>query len=726
MNIKYPRDSKILHVKNTKKSQIKDAENYKKTTEMQLNIDELQTKVNGLNQAVDVVSQSTQNFDDALNQISTNSLGIATLNQNLAALQSEVTVNTSNVAANTQSIINLQSAKQNNLIFDNAPTQNSNNVLSSGKLYDALQAKQDVLTAGNNITINNGVISASVPQIDTTNLATKTDLQSKQDILTAGNNITIDANNQISATNTTYTAGTGIDITNGVISATNGGGLSSVTAGDVDSELATQGQVLTADGQGGASWQNASGGVSQQDFEDLQDQVEQNFDNIEELSEILGIINGTIDPNKKNENFVTYNNNADIIKTFDYYDRELDIHGIGTNEFLLPNIIFTTNNVVTTNNNGTITSETAKAKIVIYIDYEALEVSNNTTFQIYDNNNLIDTISISYQSSDLHKNLQVVKIINDYECNSKMHNLYIVGNSVNEVTEIKIKHLLVEITAPNVIIQNKINPYDVVYCKYTDKYYLSDCRSGYAKICEIRKDELNNINDINWIDTGIEAQRYQFGFNYSKDNRNQIFVSSMFYMITKKNTNIEIHHNSNVHIMPQGTYKVSQFIMEKNEYPIYAVSAVKNVTTAYYYYIYLNFTTTYTRYFSDQTSIANLDACKINFDMVNGSFPGAVTIMKNGTTKFVFSYSSYNYVLQCPNLINCHIYPNQNGTASTNEYYIYGNYFGKIVKIVVDYYSYNIRNISYSFIGEYDEYFLGSNNDYFCIVNGKLKYFKNN
>lgn len=52
-----------------------------------------------------------------------------------------------------------------------------------------------------------------------------TDLSNKPaiPIYTAGSNITI-SNGEISATDTTYTAGTGIDITNGVISATGGGG----------------------------------------------------------------------------------------------------------------------------------------------------------------------------------------------------------------------------------------------------------------------------------------------------------------------------------------------------------------------------------------------------------------------------------------------------------------------------------------------------------------------
>lgn len=64
-----------------------------------------------------------------------------------------------------------------------------------------------IYTAGNGINIDaNDEIS-----VDTTVVATQTDLAGKQDILTAGSNISI-SNNTISATDTTYTAGDGIDI----------------------------------------------------------------------------------------------------------------------------------------------------------------------------------------------------------------------------------------------------------------------------------------------------------------------------------------------------------------------------------------------------------------------------------------------------------------------------------------------------------------------------------
>ena len=96
-----------------------------------------------------------------------------------------------------------------------------------------LSSKQDTLTAGTNIQINGSTISATdttysagtgiditgtTISADTSVLATQTDLSSKQDELTAGSNIQINGTT-ISATDTTYSAGTGIDITGTTISA---------------------------------------------------------------------------------------------------------------------------------------------------------------------------------------------------------------------------------------------------------------------------------------------------------------------------------------------------------------------------------------------------------------------------------------------------------------------------------------------------------------------------
>ncbi len=89
--------------------------------------------------------------------------------------------------------------------------------------------------------INSGATSTNIDQI-ATNASDISDLQTnKQDVLTAGANIQIN-NNVISATDTTYTAGTGISIVNGVISNTQ----TSAEWGNIQGTLSNQTDLQTA------------------------------------------------------------------------------------------------------------------------------------------------------------------------------------------------------------------------------------------------------------------------------------------------------------------------------------------------------------------------------------------------------------------------------------------------------------------------------------------------
>lgn len=127
----------------------------------------------------------------------------------------------------------------------------TNKTWSSSKINNQLSGKQATLTAGEGISINNNVISATggggggVDIDDSTTSLTKTwssskisgELAGKQDTLTAGTNVTIqdgvisasqpdlsnyttfqDLNNGLSFKQNTLTAGTGIEIVNDVIS----------------------------------------------------------------------------------------------------------------------------------------------------------------------------------------------------------------------------------------------------------------------------------------------------------------------------------------------------------------------------------------------------------------------------------------------------------------------------------------------------------------------------
>ena len=112
------------------------------------------------------------------------------------------------------------SRKQDTLIFDSTPTENSIKPVTSGGIYNALAGKQNSLTIDGSPTENsdNPVTSGSVytalsGKADAT--ATQTALNAKQDALTAGDNVSIATVNGVltissTDTDTTYSAGTGL------------------------------------------------------------------------------------------------------------------------------------------------------------------------------------------------------------------------------------------------------------------------------------------------------------------------------------------------------------------------------------------------------------------------------------------------------------------------------------------------------------------------------------
>jgi len=120
---------------------------------------------------------------------------------------------------------------------------------------------QEKLTAGDNITIVDNVISASGEQsfnynnatnkpringVELTENKTTSDLHIEIPEYTAGENVTI-SNGVISATDTTYTAGENVTIENGVISATD----TTYTAGD---NITIQNGVISASGGGSVEY----------------------------------------------------------------------------------------------------------------------------------------------------------------------------------------------------------------------------------------------------------------------------------------------------------------------------------------------------------------------------------------------------------------------------------------------------------------------------------------
>lgn len=200
-----------------------------------------------------------------IGQIATNTGDITAINEKIPSqasssnqladkdfVNSSIATNTANFIGTFNSVAELEAYSgtlTNNDYAFVATTDAAGNTLYDRYKYNAdtqewlfeYELNNSSFTAAQWASINSGATSTNIGQI-TTNANNIADLQTnKQDVLTAGANIQIN-NNVISATDTTYTAGTGISIVNGVISNTQ----TSAEWGNIQGTLSNQTDLQNA------------------------------------------------------------------------------------------------------------------------------------------------------------------------------------------------------------------------------------------------------------------------------------------------------------------------------------------------------------------------------------------------------------------------------------------------------------------------------------------------
>ena len=682
MKTKYPKQNKMIKISNKSKIENSIENNYENQIErLKLQIDELETTANKTMEQGNIA-----NLDAIENSVST--------------LQNQVSI--------------LSSKKQNNLVAgDNITIQN--NVISS---------TNTTYTAGENISINNGVISSTVPQIDTSNFATKTELSAKQNLLTAGENISITTNNNtttisatnttytageninisngvISATNTTYTAGTGIDITNGVISSTATSGLTEITASDVNSESATQGQVLTADGQGGATWQTATGGSGGM----TQEQETQ----LSAVWNYYQSLQYDPDPTYNPQTYSDYPAGT-IFKTFDSYERNLEFSSTGA-EIILPTIYF-------------VAEAGSEANIFIQTKLTSTTANLNLLVSVFVNSTLVsqETTTISAGETKVYEKTIYGIALNQ---TAKNNNMYI-RIERNGSGTIVCTHEKVEIVAPNADIFNKISPYSVEYIG--GQYYVADCSDGTAKLATIAVEDMHNIQNLQFENLGFGAEHLAIGRNTQNYNNTYFYDSTFYVYKTKKNETIVNVPATNKTYRISPTFETFDWEFAKTTNCFFM--GVRKPETAKYFIYYTsgNYAGVggVNSKFSNIESISpckkmiadpsNINPVRIYTQITDCgevyiSFDDKKTDACNvclgyGTSARVFLKSltsSYNFAVD-----------------------VYIKRFDKIVKYEVHMSSlstgYVIDNITT--IGSYDDFVLGANDDYFVIKNGVLEYHK--
>lgn len=170
-----------------------------------------------LNGHIEAVEQDVENNTNDISQLKTQ---VEDNTNNLIKYNDTAAEEYEKIAENQQNIQNLQSAingKQDTLTFDNTPTAGSSNPVKSSGIASAIQTVQDSANEAKTDASDAKMTAEQAQQTAQTAVQTAA---GKQDKLEAGENIKIEGN-VISSTGggSEYTAGDGILITEGVISA---------------------------------------------------------------------------------------------------------------------------------------------------------------------------------------------------------------------------------------------------------------------------------------------------------------------------------------------------------------------------------------------------------------------------------------------------------------------------------------------------------------------------
>ena len=275
-----------------------------------------------------------------------------------------------------------------------------------------------------------------------------------------------------------------------------------------------------------------------------------------------------------------------------------------------------------------------------------------------------------------------------------------------------------EVIAPNVEIINQLSPFCVE--AFMGKYYLADCTSGTAKIAEINADEMHNMNNLTWVDTNINCNRYCFGFGI--DDHGELFDmygrNDFYYrndgeiVFINKETDEEVVISSSTQIIDWfSNYTKNIGLLERTKDKNYDSSFLGRNSLA-------------------RSSLETFECYDVSASKFGEQFRTMLNIrfgvftLPNGNTKLASINVSPNKYFDSGFGTHNHLYIDSHQTTYATLS-CYSKYFDKIIKRKYNYEKFTGFSLaSTEEIGAYEEYFEGVNNDYFVVKNGVLEYHK--
>lgn len=173
------------------------------------------------------------------------------------------------------------------------------------------------------------------------------------------------------------------------------------------------------------------------------------------------------------------------------------------------------------------TTETASTGTIKLTQKFSVTDAVTLTIKVYLNQTLFSEQTFSTQASTLH-----TYEFELFDCNfnqeTTANNIYTTFTYTGSGKTISLSYQKVEITAPNARFLNKICPFNAYH--FGGMYYLTDCTGGTLKTAQIEASEMHNMDNLEWVDTGIPAIDCVMCGDYSKNSDNTYNPLQVYYL----------------------------------------------------------------------------------------------------------------------------------------------------------------------------------------------------
>ncbi len=303
--------------------------------------------------------------------------------------------------------------------------------------------------------------------------------------------------------------------------------------------------------------------------------------------------------------------------------------------------------------------------------------------------------------------------------NGNLFEAIVYTTNSNPINISYIKYEVYNCTNPTFVKSN--TSYNVDY--YNGKYYVTDCSGKTAKYAIAPVETFNSINDLVWIDTGIEATNYRFIGNLIQSGSVYVPNDTVSYFYIAKDYNLHLFDAVN---NCEYTFKVinADPVNQRNNEINILNTAMYGQTVYTETNMFKDGKAKTTSYFNTSSKYCLVYAPKYMVDQVSSIIDRKAFILHTTYNEIEISWNSIRCYMGYGEYLSSYI---TNSNPVTIEAYV--KVKNEVVKNTAVYGTSGSKTVLNSHttevIGNYDLFFKGVKNDYFTVVDGVLNYYQN-